>query len=109
MKIRVVCERSEMKPEALLGVPWSHLPITARISFALQASEPQSALETLVTALQVEGYSEGQIVEACLQQHTTLRESHCEKLYNILGDLLDRMHGWCSPEARLFPNWIPPK
>ena len=80
-----------------------------RFADALAESDRGHALAFLAHTLHEEGLSEQVIYELFLERYGALCDSSDQSGYDLVGNVLDRMVGWCAPDAKLFPNWAGPK
>jgi hypothetical protein len=83
----------------------AHIPreqVQPLFAEALGSHEPFAALLKLAEALVGQGVPTSELY-AVFQVHLIAQSNASdEKLYNALADVMDRICGWCGPEASLY-------
>lgn len=74
--------------------------VRRRLEAALSKSG-RSSLETAVHELFSEGLDEGEVLGALEVYRTHLRQENREADEEMVEELMDRLVGWCAPEAIL--------
>jgi hypothetical protein len=76
----------------------------SRIRQAFESAEPKTSLFSLVHSLKAAGLNQSSVLELFEQARREFRESDREIEEDIVMDVMDCIVGWCSPQARLFPE-----
>jgi len=56
----------------------------------------------LVEQMKAEGFNQLEIYDSFEEFRAILRKTHREQDENVVMDIMDRLVGWCSPNAKLF-------
>jgi hypothetical protein len=81
--------------------------LRSRIELALEHGSPQESLGALSAAFKAEGLSQLQIYRLFDEQRARHQNDSDETKYNAILEVLDRIAGWCAPQARLFDSQLP--
>ncbi len=75
--------------------------IKSKILEVLKNSNPRIELESIVLQLSKEGLSKQAIYDLF---HDIYQQMNDDKFQDAVGDILDRLWGWCSKDNELLPN-----
>ena len=75
---------------------------------AFASPDPLAALSELARSLVKHGVAQSELLAAFQEQLDMQASAGDETLYNALADVMDRIVGWCSPEASLFESGTRP-
>src|SRR5438046_1643828 len=68
---------------------------------ALGSSDPVRELRSVVMRLSTQGHTKDQILERLERSRQELRRAGREKEEDAVMDVMDFLHGWCSPHMKL--------
>jgi hypothetical protein len=71
---------------------------------ALRSPEPHERLAAFAIELSAEGRGPDEVLEIFDSFRAQLRLAARESDEDAVMDVMDRICGWCSPHARLFPS-----
>ena len=69
---------------------------------ALESSDAADALYQIALAWKAEGMSQQLMYDAFEACCKTLRSLDVEEQEDVVMDIMDRIVGWCAPQARIF-------
>jgi len=101
-----MCARAMVLPPAggkvnKSGERWALMSVTRSIKEALQSPEPFGPLLKIAQRQAEQGMPQA-VLYAVFQHELALHRDE-EALSAALEDVLDLIHGWCTPDRRLYP------
>ena len=75
-----------------------------RFEEALRSSEPHERLTAFAVELSSEGHDPDEILQIFDSFRAQLRLADRKSDEDEVMDVMDRICGWCSPDAKLFPS-----